>query len=186
VSIQAVSATSSGIVQQLNTRWHRRALQVFALIVLLHWAEHLVQALQIWGLDRARPEARGVLGQVFPWLVSSEWLHFAYAVVMLVGFALLLPGFVGRARIVWALALGIQVWHFIEHGLLFYQVQMDDFLGGRTQATSVAQLVFPRVELHLFYNAIVTIPMLIALYYHRYPPRRERTTLRPLCTCPAV
>ena len=28
----------------------------------------------------------------------------------------------------------------------------------------------PRIELHLFYNLIVLIPMLIALRYHRFPP----------------
>ena len=35
---------------------------------------------------------------------------------------------------------------------------------------SVLQLVFPRVELHLFYNSIVFIPMVIAMYYHMFPP----------------
>ena len=35
--------------------------------------------------------------------------------------------------------------------------------------TSIAQLVFPRVELHLFYNTIVTIPMVVAMFYHLRP-----------------
>jgi hypothetical protein len=186
MSTQVVTTARTGVIHQLNTRGHRRALHVFALIVLLHWVEHLTQGFQIWVLERPRPNARGVLGQVFPWLVSSEWLHFAYAVVMLIGFAVLLPGFVGRARRIWGLALAIQAWHFVEHALLFYQAQTHDFLARRSQPTSVVQLVWPRVELHLAYNAVVTIPMLIALYYHIYPPRRERAALRPLCTCPAV
>jgi hypothetical protein len=39
----------------------------------------------------------------------------------------------------------------------------------------------PRVELHLFYNTIVFIPMLIGMYYHLFPPREE--TARPQCSC---
>ena len=31
--------------ERLNTEWHERALQVFMLVVLAHWAEHLAQAL---------------------------------------------------------------------------------------------------------------------------------------------
>jgi len=32
------------------------------------------------------PDARGVLGLWFPWLVASETLHYGYAVVMLIAF----------------------------------------------------------------------------------------------------
>ena len=35
------------------------------------------------------------------------------------------------------------------------------------------QLIVPRVELHLFYNTIVFIPMMIAMYYHVFPPKNE-------------
>jgi hypothetical protein len=70
-------------------------------IVLADWAEHLVLAYQIWVLDRPRPAARGALGQFFPWLVTSEWLHYGYAPVMIIGPVLLRPGFVGRAPGVW-------------------------------------------------------------------------------------
>ena len=56
---------------------------LFSLIVVAHWAEHLVQAFQVWALDMSRPDSRGVLGQWFPWLVSSEWLHYGYAIVMM-------------------------------------------------------------------------------------------------------
>jgi hypothetical protein len=82
----------------INGRYHRAALTVFMVVVLANWAEHLVQAFQVWGLHRPRPQARGVLGQVFPWLVTSEWLHYWYAIVMLFGLVLLRPGFAGRAR----------------------------------------------------------------------------------------
>ena len=37
-------------LHRLNTQWHERALQGFMVIVLAHWAEHLLQAFQIYAL----------------------------------------------------------------------------------------------------------------------------------------
>ncbi len=39
---------------------------------------------------------------------------------------------------------------------------------------SVLQLFFPRVELHLFYNTIVFIPMVIGMYYHNVSAEDEQ------------
>jgi hypothetical protein len=174
-------STTRSVLSALNGRYHRFALNVFMFIVLAHWLEHLVQAYQIWVLDKPRPQARGVLGQVFPWLVSSEWLHYGYAILMLVGLFLLRPGFVGRARTWWTVALVIQFWHHIEHLLLLIQAQTHTFYFGGTVPTSVAQTVFPRVELHLFYNSIVFIPMVVAVYLHLRPNDAELAASR--CSC---
>lgn len=38
---------SGGLVERLNTAWHERSLQIFMVVVLAHWAEHLAQAYQI-------------------------------------------------------------------------------------------------------------------------------------------
>jgi hypothetical protein len=181
--MSAVSATrSQGFsVGAINERHHRLALNVFLFVVLAHWAEHLVQAYQVWVLDRPRPAARGVLGQWFPWLVTSEWLHYWYAVFMLAGLFLLRPGFVGRARVWWTVALVIQFWHHIEHLLLLIQAQTGTFFFGKTVPTSVAQVIFPRVELHLFYNSIVFIPMVVAVYLHLRPNARELAATS--CSC---
>jgi hypothetical protein len=45
----------------------------------------------------------------------------------------------------------------------------------------VVQLLVPRVELHLFYNAVVTIPMAVAMYYHLIAEPDEDA-----CTCSLV
>jgi hypothetical protein len=159
-------------------------LQVYLAIVLAHWAEHVLQAIQVFALGWPRPESRGALGLVFPWLVSSEALHYAYAIVMLVGLIVLRPGFHGRARRWWDVALVIQVWHHFEHALLLGQAAVGMNLFGSPVPVSIAQLVVPRVELHLFYNAIVFIPMLIAMYYHVYPPASDRRGQpEPGCNC---
>ncbi|MGW4461214.1 hypothetical protein [Micromonospora sp. NPDC004704] len=173
--------SATGLLDRLNGARHRVALNVFMLIVLAHWAEHLTQAFQIWVLDRPVKQSRGVLGQWFPWLVSSEWLHYGYALVMLAGLWFLRKGFVGRARTWWMVAFAIQFWHHIEHLLLFVQAQAGVVFFGQAVPTSIAQLVFPRVELHLFYNTVVFLPMVVAMYYHLRPSPTERAEAD--CNC---
>ena len=176
-----MTTTLKNWVTALNTQYHRTALNVFLVIVLAHWAEHVAQAIQIWVLGWPIPESRGVLGLWFPWLVTSEALHYGYALIMLVAFILLRPGFTGPARTWWTIALGIQVWHHIEHLLLLAQAQTGLFLLGNEVPTSVVQLVVPRVQLHLFYNTVVFIPMIVAMVLHRRPSPSTLDT--PSCTC---
>ncbi|SCL66442.1 hypothetical protein [Micromonospora chersina] len=169
----------NGLLTNLNGRHHRTAVMLFMLVVLGHWAEHIAQAVQIWGLGWPVPKARGVLGLPFPWLISSEWLHYGYALVMLVGLWALRPGFTGRARTWWTVALAIQFWHHIEHLLLLVQAQTGAHLAGRPVPTSVLQFWFPRVQLHLFYNAVVFLPMVVAMYHYLRDSGRGATTTAP-------
>jgi hypothetical protein len=185
MAIDAPVTPSNSLISTLNGKYHRFALNAFLVIVLAHWAEHLAQAYQIWVMDWARPKARGVLGMPFPWLVSSEWLHYAYAIIMLIGLWVLRHGFRGRSRTWWNVALGIQVWHHLEHLLLLLQAITGNYLLGRPVPTSFAQLLFPRVELHLFYNAVVFVPMVFAMYLHLRPTRAERATMTCSCLSPA-
>jgi hypothetical protein len=176
------SAADFGVYQKLNSVWHRRALNFFMFIVLAHWAEHLTQAVQIYVLGWPRPQAGGVLGLFFPWLVSSELLHYGYAIVMLIGLWILRAGFSGTSRKWWTIALVIQFWHHIEHAVLQYQALTGHYWFGSPVPISFVQLLMPkfRPELHLFYNAIVFIPMVIAVYYHMFPPRGEEVAA---CSC---
>ena len=168
-------------LERLNSTWHERALQLFLVVVLAHWAEHLAQAFQIYALGWPVPASRGVLGLWFPWLVKSEVLHYGYALVMLVGLWILRPGFVGASRTWWNVALGIQFWHHIEHALLQGQAITGRNLFDSPVPTSIAQLWIPRVELHLLYNSLVFIPMMIAMYHHLLPSPAEATQMR--CSC---
>ncbi|RKS08162.1 hypothetical protein DFP74_3856 [Nocardiopsis sp. Huas11] len=168
-------------IHSINARRHRPALWAFMVVVLAHWAEHVVQAIQIYVLDWPIPEARGVLGIPFPWLVTSEWMHYGYALVMLVGLILLRPGFTGRSRAWWTAALIIQVWHHLEHLLLLIQAIAGSNLAGREAPTSLIQLLIPRVELHLLYNALVFAPMVVAMYVHTHPRDDEAATM--VCSC---
>jgi len=176
------AACEPGFIEKLNTTWHKRSLQVFMVIVMGHWAEHLAQAVQIYVLGWPRAEAGGFLGLFYPWLVTSEALHYGYALVMLVFLWILRKGFTGTSHKWWTVALVIQFWHHIEHLLLVGQIVFHHNLIGSPVPVSVLQMAFPksRVEIHLFYNAVVFIPMVIAMYYHMVPPEGEK---HPSCSC---
>jgi hypothetical protein len=178
----AAVGTSGSFMERLNSDWHEVAMRTFMVIVLGHWMEHFLQTFQIYVLGWPVPQAKGMLGLVFPSLITSEVMHYGYALVMLVALWLLRPGFTGRLeRRWWTLALAIQFFHHIEHALLLAQATLGYNLFGRPVPTSLVQLWVPRVELHLFYNTIVFIPMVIAMYYHLFPAPEEAGGHQ--CTC---
>jgi hypothetical protein len=184
-SIQRKVGTSPaggpGFFERINGEWHKPALQFFMFIVLAHWAEHLAQATQIYILHWPRPSANGVVGLWFPWLIKSETLHYGYALVMLIGIWLLRKGFEGRSHTWWMVAFWIQFWHHIEHLLLIGQATAGHNLFNSPVPMSIIQLWIPRVELHLFYNSVVFVPMVIGMYYHMFPPVGEEPNHK--CAC---
>ncbi|MBW4619331.1 MAG: hypothetical protein KME17_08225 [Cyanosarcina radialis HA8281-LM2] len=176
----------SQVIYHLNGRWHKPALQFFLLVVWLHFAEHLFQVFQLWVLHWPRPQCMGLLGLVYPWLMRSESLHYGHALFMLLGLAVLRPGVASIALFWWDVAFTIGFWHHLEHALLLGQALIRDNLYDFAAPVSIAQVVaqyfsgqpfagqpyLPRIELHLFYNAIVLAPMLAALHLHRFPSAR--------------
>ena len=157
---------------------HSLMLKIFAALMIAHWSEHLVQAYQVYALGYERHHARGLLGQIYPWLMHSEWLHFGFAVLTFAGLLMLVRGFKGPARTWWNVALIVQTWHLFEHTLLFAQAQGGFLLWGAKEPTSVLQLLFPRIELHLFYNSVVTVPIVAAMLCWR----RDRKATSPSAT----
>jgi hypothetical protein len=172
---------SAGLYESLNTRWHEAALLGFTGIVLFHWAEHIVQAYQFFVLHWPRAKSMGLLGMYYPWLMKTEVLHYGFALVMLIGLWVLRKGFTGASYTWWMVAFWIQFWHHFEHFILFYQAQTHRFWFGGSVPTSIGQILIPRIELHLIYNALVFVPMVVAMYYHVYPPERDRG--KATCTC---
>lgn len=142
-------------------------LKIFVAIMMAHWLEHIFQAYQVYVMGYERHHAMGILGQLYPWLVHSEWMHFGYAVLTWLGLVFLRHEFSGSARTWWDAALIIQIWHLFEHMLLFVQAQGRFTLWGANEPTSVLQLLWPRIELHLLYNSLVTVPIVIALFVSR-------------------
>ena len=100
---------------------------------------------------------------------------------MLIGLIALRPAFVGLALTWGTAALALHLWQHFEHLLLLGQALTQRNLFGAAVPTSILQLVLPRMELHLFYNAIVFIPMVIAVYFHLYP--RPGVEQEATCSC---
>lgn len=148
----------------------------FAFLMLAHWAEHIFQAYQVYVQHMHRACALGLLGMAFPWLIKTESLHFGFAVFTTVGLLMLWHVYVNgkvasdymvihpTSEIWWKAATYISIWHLFEHTLLFTQAITHHNFWGSPVPTSVIQLLIPRVELHLFYNSLVTIPIAIAMY----------------------
>ena len=170
-----------GFLDRINNEAHERALQIFLVIVLAHWSEHLAQATQIYLLGWPVKKAGGVLGLFFPWLLKSETLHYGYALVMVAVLWLLRRGFKGRAYTWWMIAFWIQFWHHIEHIILQMQAIIGHNFFGSPVPSSVVQIWVPRVELHLFYNGAVFLPMVVAMYYHMFPTPEEEAQHN--CSC---
>lgn len=166
---------------QINSSRHELALRLYMVVVLAHWAEHLAQAFQIYFLHWPISESRGLLGLPFPWLVKSESLHYFYAFFMLIGLFILRKGFMGRSYRWWTVSLWIQFWHHIEHFILQIQAVVGVNIFGAPVPTSLVQFFVPRVELHMFYNSVVFVPMIAAMYFHLFPSADERA--HALCSC---
>jgi hypothetical membrane protein len=114
------------------------------------------------------------------WTVRSEVQQYGRALVVLVGLALLRPAFAGSARQWWGLALGLQLWHYCEQFLIVMQVGTGWRLAGEQMPISVLQLLVPRVEVQVFYNVLVTIPMVVAVILRALDCRgRASTTQGP-------
>jgi hypothetical protein len=180
-SLSCPLPSARSLSDKLNAEWHKRALQIFMFIVLAHWGEHLCQSFQIYVLHWPVPKALGMLGWIYPWMVRSETLHYGYALVMLIGLWILRKGFVGQSYTWWMVSFWIQFWHHIEHALLQGQAITGHNLFNSPVPISLLQLAIPRVELHMFYNTIVFIPMVIAMYYHMFPMPEEEAQMH--CTC---
>jgi len=70
---QRVQIYMKKFVYLLNSRWHYVGMQIFMIVVALHFSEHLVQIWQLWVLGWPRPQCMGLLGLAYPWLMRSEW-----------------------------------------------------------------------------------------------------------------
>ena len=91
VAHAASPRVEGSLIERLNGSQHEFALRVFMVIVLAHWARAPTSGISDLRLGWPVPEARGLVGYFFPWVIQSEALHYGYALVMLVGLWLLRP-----------------------------------------------------------------------------------------------
>jgi hypothetical protein len=133
-------------------------MRVFLFVVIAHFVEHLAQLFELFIFGWDRPDCLGFLGLWQPGLMRSEWLHYLYALSMLIGLYWL------RKQVNnhwWTRTIHLQHYHHIEHLLLLVQAMLG------LKATGIGGIWFPRIELHFFYNLVVMIPMMLAHFDNR-------------------
>lgn len=172
----------------MNTK-NKLTIWAFALLMIAHWLEHAFQAWQVYVMHMPRACALGMLGMKYPWLIKTESLHFGFAVFTTIGLLMLWNLFTKSADWMdnvnpviapptaswWKAATYISIWHLFEHTLLFAQALTHPWFG-KAVPTSIIQLVVPRIELHLFYNSLVTVPIAVAMILMAKEHRGELPT----------
>jgi hypothetical protein len=146
-----------------STKHFVRFIIFFNIIVLLHFAEHIAQVVQLYLLHWERSHCLGILGIPFPWLIHSEWLHYLYSLFMLVGVWLIYLSKYSNNW--WYITLILAFYHHFEHAQLLEQAiaGVNFFDAPHPVSLFQAAIGAERIELHFFYNLIVLIPMIVAI-----------------------
>lgn len=131
---------------------------VLALTQTGHVMEHVVQVTQLRILGLSGAHARGVFGAL-----DIEWVHFAWNAWVLVAIVALL---LSRQRNLWLwIAAPLATWHLLEHTVLIvlYLVTGSEGNPGLLAMGGLLANGLPlaRPDLHLLYNLVETVPLLI-------------------------
>jgi hypothetical protein len=134
--------------------------------------EHIIQLIQVFVLGIPDDKALGLLGYVFQFQGTEEWLHLVFNVTYLLALLLLVaplrsvvPDVVPR----WAFAsflfgVGLEGWHNVEHAVIISNVLRNG--GCPCPGIGDVALGITDTVLHFFYNLIAysaTVPAFI--YY---------------------
>lgn len=122
--------------------------------------EHVIQLVQVYALGVPDDDALGLLGYVFEFHGTEEWLHLAFNLTYLVALYVVLIGVVGLYRLGrltwWVLALyvcyavGLETWHMTEHVVIIAGVIRND--GCPCPGIGDAALGVSDTQLHFVYN----------------------------------
>ncbi len=136
-----------------------------------HVLEHTAQMVQLHVMGLPAAQSRGIVGAL-----DLEWVHFGWSLWVLIASAVLLRRF-PRAR--WlALAVALGVWHELEHTSIMSTFLATGVVGtpGLLAAGGAlwGGLPIRRPDLHFLYNAMISIPLLLAFRAEiaRRVPRR--------------
>lgn len=145
----------------------------------IHVFEHIIQLGQVYLLDVPEDDALGLLGYVFEFQDTEEWLHLVFNVTYLLAlYLLLIPlrGVVPERAPVWSFAaftigaVGLETWHVIEHTVIISNVIENN--GCPCPGIGDAALGITDTVLHFFYNAVAFLATL-APFWHIARPQPE-------------
>ena len=153
---------------------------IVAAVQGVHVIEHIVQLIQVYGFGVASERAFGLLGYIFNFSGTAEWMHLvfnaAYLATIYVLFVRLYElyeiGQIARWKF-WTFAIGgagLESWHMTEHIVIIYHVIRNHGCpcpGIGDQALNVSD-----IQLHFVYNTITYIAVVIPFIAlrRRVPP----------------
>jgi hypothetical protein len=135
----------------------------------IHMFEHVVQLIQVYAFGVPDDDALGLLGYVFQFNGTEEWLHLVFNVSYLLALTVLFVGilglyfddvlstgtFIGYLL----LGLGLETWHGIEHVVIIHNVIRNG--GCPCPGIGDAALGVTDTQLHFVYNLLAYTGTLI-------------------------
>jgi hypothetical protein len=153
-------------------RWFMSLLVGVVLIQGIHVVEHIIQLFQVYVFDVPEDDALGLLGYVFQFQGTEEWLHLVFNVSYLAALYLLLrplwrlvpdvvPNWAFWAFAVWG--VGLESWHVVEHIVIITNVIQNSGCpcpGIGDRATGLSDTV-----LHFGYNAVAFTALMLPFWF---------------------
>ena len=157
---------------RLRGSFMRRLFVAVIVVQGIHVVEHVIQLIQVFVLGIPEQRALGILGYIFQFNGTEEWLHFAFNITYLSALLVLLGpvrGLVPYAVPRWAFALfafgvGLEAWHNVEHAVIISNVIRNG--GCPCPGIGDVVLAIPDTVLHFFYNLIAysaTVPAFLSV-----------------------
>lgn len=148
-----------------------------------HVVEHIIQLIQVYVLGIPDDEALGLLGYVFQFQGTEEWLHLVFNVTYLVALLLLvlpLRRLVPQTVAPWAFAafvsgVALEGWHNVEHLVIISNVLANG--GCPCPGIVDAALGVTDTVLHFFYNLVAYLSILPSVWYLT---RTRSSSARPM------
>ncbi len=149
----------------------RAAFTFFVGVVLvqgIHVVEHIIQLAQVYVFGVPDDLALGLLGYVFQFQGTEEWLHLVFNTAFLLSLYLLvlpLKRLVPSVIPVWAFgtfligAVGLESWHVVEHGVIISNVIANH--GCPCPGILDAALGLSDTVLHFHYNLLAYAATLV-------------------------
>jgi hypothetical protein len=178
------AASASRVAPRIDPRFFWFYATVVA-IQGIHVFEHVVQLVQVFVLKVPEAKALGILGYIFQFQGTEEWLHLVFNVSYVVALIVIAWGFflspAARAMVpgpalttFLVLGVGLELWHVNEHIVIISHAianngcAIDGCPGILDQRLGISDTV-----LHFFYNAIAYTGTVIPFVFLLRQSRRQ-------------
>jgi hypothetical protein len=151
----------------------------------VHVIEHIIQLIQVFILHVPDEEALGLLGYIYQFKGTEEFLHLGFNASYLLALFLLIrplwrrtPDLVPlRAFVTFAVAaVGLESWHMVEHVVIITHALQNN--GCPCSGILDAATGIPDTILHFFYNAITYAAVVVPFWYVMKASQPPRSGMR--------